>query len=103
MFSPRAIKARLASSWICWRGTPVAKPKSKPSSVLTVGKPATRANISRASLARITLGAQDLFEKVGKGGGLGRGALSDRGIEIRDGAEPQFAGQLGQALILQIA
>ena len=29
------MKARPASSWICWRGAPVAKPKSKPSSVLT--------------------------------------------------------------------
>jgi len=45
-------KARLASSWICWRGTPVAKPKLEPSCVLTVGKPATRANISPGPAAR---------------------------------------------------
>jgi hypothetical protein len=29
--------------------------------------------------------------------------LSDRGIEIGNGAEPQFAGQISQALVLQIA
>jgi len=45
-------KARLASSWIWRRGTPVAKPKLEPSSVLTMGKPATRANISPARARR---------------------------------------------------
>jgi hypothetical protein len=51
---------------------------------------------------RIPFGAQDLFEKVSKRGRLG-GVLSDYGIEIWNGAEPQFPGQLGQALVLQIA
>jgi hypothetical protein len=103
MFSARSIKASPASSWICWRGTPVAKPKSKPSSV-SVGKPATRANISRARTRRASRSARrDLFEKVSKRGRLGGAAFSDYGIEIWNGAEPQFPGQLGQALMLQIA
>ena len=37
---------------ICLRGAPVAKPKSYWSSVLIAGKPATRANISRARARR---------------------------------------------------
>ncbi len=41
-----------ASSWICWRGAPVAKAKSKASSVLIAGKPAVRVSISR-DLARL--------------------------------------------------
>jgi hypothetical protein len=65
MFSARSMKARPASSCSCRRGTRVAKPKSKPSSVFTEGKLATRANISRARAHR-TLGAQDLFEKLAK-------------------------------------
>jgi hypothetical protein len=42
------------------RGTPVAKPKSKPSSVLIVGKPATRANISRARALRASRSARSV-------------------------------------------
>ena len=58
MFSARSMKARLVSSRICWRGTPAAKPKSKPSIVFTVGKPATRANISRARARRASRSAR---------------------------------------------
>src|ERR1051326_8305539 len=50
-------KAKPASSWICERGAPGAKPKSKPSSVLIAGKPATRANISRARALRASRSA----------------------------------------------
>ena len=53
--------------------------------------------------AGVTLGAQYFFEKVGKRGRLGGGALRDRGVEIGNGAEPQLAGQFGQALVLQVA
>src|SRR5690349_10856478 len=60
-------------------------------------------HLAGADPACITLGAQDRFEKVSKGGRLGGGALCDRGIEIGNGVEPQFASQLGQALMLQIA
>ena len=45
-------EGQAGSSWICWRGTPVEKPKLEPSSVLTVGKPATRANMSPARARR---------------------------------------------------
>jgi hypothetical protein len=37
-FSARSTKLRLASSWICAFGAPVAKPKSKSASVLIAGK-----------------------------------------------------------------
>ena len=63
MFSARSMKARPASSWIWERGTPAAKPKSKPSIVLIVGKPATRANISRARALRASRSARSVSSR----------------------------------------
>src|SRR5262249_26971158 len=60
-------------------------------------------HLTGAGPPRVTLGTQDLFEKVGKGGCLCHRALSNRPIEIGNRAEPQFPRQLGQALMLQIA
>ena len=94
-------KSELASSWICWRGTPVAKLKSKPSSVLNAGKPAMRANISRARTRRASRSAsQDLFEEVGKGSRLCRRALGNSAIEIGQRSQPQLLAQFDHALML---
>src|SRR5271163_4699132 len=57
------MKERPASSWICERGTPLAKPKSKPSSVLIAGRPATRANISRARALRASRSARSVSSR----------------------------------------
>ena len=63
----------------------------------------TAEHVAGSRPARVTLGAQDLFEEVGEGRLFRRRALSNPGVEIRNGTEPQLPGQLGQALVLQIA
>jgi hypothetical protein len=57
--SPRGFDASLARR--------VAEPKSKPSSVLTVGKPVTRANISRARARRASRTAEKMRRQKPRG------------------------------------
>src|SRR5262249_33766309 len=52
-------------------------------------------HLTGAGPPRVTLGTQDLFQKVGKGSCLCHRALSNRPIEIGNRAEPQFPRQLG--------
>ena len=52
MFSARSMNVRLASSWICARGAPLAKPKSYCSSVLTLGSVASFIKVSRCRSSR---------------------------------------------------
>jgi hypothetical protein len=63
----------------------------------------TGEQVAGSGPARVTLGAQDLFEEVGEGGLFRRRALSNPGVEIGNGTEPQLPGQLGEALVLQSA
>jgi hypothetical protein len=53
-----------------------------------------------AGPARVTLGAQNLFQEVSERGLFGCRALNNPEVEIGNGAEPQFPGQLGQAMVL---
>lgn len=104
MFSARSMKARPAKLVDLSPGHTGRKAEVKAVERLDrreAGDPGE--HLAGTSPARITFGAQDFFEKVGKRGRLGGRTLRDRGVEIGNGAEPQLAGQLGQALVLQVA
>jgi hypothetical protein len=80
----------------------VAKLKSKPSSVLNTGNPATRTELSWAGPPWVPLGTQDHFQKLDERGCYCRGILSYR-VKIGHRAQPQLAAELGQALVLYVA
>jgi hypothetical protein len=83
------MKATPANSWICWPGITVAKPKSKPSSGWKAGDPGE--HLAGSIPARVTLGAQDLFQKVGEGGRLAAALRGNAGGEIGNSTEPLSA------------
>jgi hypothetical protein len=62
-----------------------------------------RKHLAGSGAARVTLGPQRLFEKVGEGDLFRRRALGDARILVGHRAQPQFLAQLDDALMLQIA
>ena len=60
-------------------------------------------HLAGSGAARVALGPQRLFKKVGEGGLFRRRALGDAGIQVGHCAQPQFLAQLDDALMLQLA